>query len=109
VKNLEEKTQYLEGQIKYYKEYVDSCVASMSENRSTKRSKKKTVVPFTSQYFHEQKLKKEGKEYKFGSFKYTADKLFEKGVLVDLVGVPASQFVSLDLFFIRIFVCLVPS
>jgi len=46
---------------------------------------------FSSQYFHEQKLKKLGKEYQFGSFKYTADKLFEKGVLVELDGVSPSQ------------------
>lgn len=92
LKNLGEKSSYLEGQIKSYNEYVDACVTAISENRNTKRgNKKKVVVPFSSQYFHEQKLKKEGKEYKFGSFKYTADKLFEKGVLVDLVGVPPSQ------------------
>jgi len=92
LKNLGEKSGYLEGQIKSYNEYVDACVAAIADNRGTKKgNKKKTVIPFTSQYFHEQKLKKEGKEYKFGSFKYTADKLFEKGVLVDLVGVPPSQ------------------
>jgi len=80
--NLEEKSNYLEGQYKSYKEYVDACVAAMQDNRGTKRGKKKTANPFT---------KKQDKEHQFGSFKYTADRLFEKGVLVDLAGVPASQ------------------
>jgi len=88
--NLEEKSNYLEGQYKSYKEYVDACVASMTD-RGTKKAKKKNFNPFSAQYFHEQKLKKQGKEYQFGSFKYTADKLFEKGVLVSLEGVPVSQ------------------
>jgi len=57
----------------------------MQDNRGTKRGKKKTANPFNP--FQ----KKQDKEHQFGSFKYTADKLFEKGVLVDLAGVPVSQ------------------
>jgi len=86
LKNVVEKSGYLDDKIKSYTKYVHGCVAATASNH-----KKKFVFPFTSQYFHEQTLRRENRECRFGSFQYAGDKLFEKGVLVELVGVPASQ------------------
>jgi hypothetical protein len=47
---------------------------------------------FTKQYFHLQDLKKNGKVPQFGSFKYTAAKLHEKGVLLSIDGVSPKQY-----------------
>lgn len=46
---------------------------------------------FLTQYFHTRKLKRAGKIYRFGSFKYTVSTLFRKKVVVDLIGVSRSQ------------------
>lgn len=46
--------------------------------------KKRFVLPFTQQYFHIRNLKASGKVPKFGSYKYTAARLQEKGVLLSI-------------------------
>lgn len=46
--------------------------------------KKRFVLPFTQQYFHLRNLKATGKVPKHGSFKYTAARLHEKGVLLSI-------------------------
>lgn len=87
--HLQEKTGYLEDQKKSYMEYVNSCMAAMQDK--SKKSKTKTVLPFTRQYYHIQELKRNGKTPKFGSYNYTAERLFQKGVLVELKDVPEKQ------------------
>ena len=47
---------------------------------------------FSKQYFHMQEVKKSGKEAKFGSFKYTASALHEKGVLVSIDDCSTKQY-----------------
>jgi Ras GTPase-activating-like protein IQGAP2/3 len=49
-------------------------------------------MPFTRQYFHMKELKKSGKVPKFGSYKYSAKALAEKGVLVTLQGYAENQW-----------------
>lgn len=44
--------------------------------------KKKFLLPFTKQYNHQRELEKSGRVPKFGSYKYSARALSEKGVLV---------------------------
>ena len=58
--------------------------------------KQKTVMPFTRQYYHLQELKKQGKTPKNGSYSYTAERLFQKGVLVELKDVSEKQYVSTE-------------
>jgi len=92
--NLNEKRHYLESQIKSYHDYVESCM----NNITTKKGKKQRyVMPFTRQYFHIRNLQRHGKVPQFGSFKYTAQKLFEKGVLVHLEGVSPKQYSQISL------------
>ena len=77
--NLAEKKSYLEEQINSYHSYIDASMATMQ-----KKGKKKFVLPFTQQYFHVRNLKASGKMPKFGSYRYTAQRLFEKGVLLSI-------------------------
>lgn len=44
--------------------------------------KKKFLLPFTKQYNHQRELERSGRVPKFGSYKYSARALSEKGVLV---------------------------
>lgn len=87
--HLEEKTTYLESQKQSYQDYVNSCIGTMRDKG--KKSKRRTVLPFTTQFYHVQKMKREGKVFAFGSYSYTAERLFQKGVLVELEGIPESQ------------------
>ena len=65
------------------------------------KRKRHFAWPFSLQWRHERELKRQGKVYRYGSFKFTASELFAKRVsidelsrpcvLVDLVGVSRSQ------------------
>nr|CAG8474586.1 11600_t:CDS:10 [Entrophospora candida] len=81
--NLEEKRSHLDEQIKTYNDHIDVCMQQLS----TKKGKKtRLVLPFTRQYFHIRELQRSGRVPKFGSYKYTAQKLYEKGVLLSISG-----------------------
>lgn len=58
--------------------------------------KKRFVLPFTKQYFHLRDLQKSGKNPKFGSFKYSAKDLYEKGILLSVDKFSPRQFDKLD-------------
>jgi Ras GTPase-activating-like protein IQGAP2/3 len=88
-KLLEEKAKYMEDQKKSYNDYVSACMSQFNNN---KKSKPKRVVPFSKQYFHMKELQKTGNMPQFGSFKYTADQLFKKGVLVSINDVNQKQY-----------------
>lgn len=84
LKTLGEKKSYLEEQIHSYHSYIDASMQTMQG----RKGKKRFVLPFSQQYFHLRSLKQNGgKVPKFGSYKYSAAKLLEKGVLVSIDGV----------------------
>ncbi|UZJ52581.1 hypothetical protein CBS101457_001901 [Exobasidium rhododendri] len=91
--NLAEKKKYLEEQINSYASYIDASMATMQK----KGGKKKFVLPFTQQYFHVRNLKASGKMPKFGSYKYTAQRLFEKGVLLSIDQFSERQYDQISL------------
>ncbi|CDU23551.1 related to Ras GTPase-activating-like protein IQGAP2 [Sporisorium scitamineum] len=85
LKTLGEKKAYLEEQINSYHSYIDASMQTMQGGR---KGKKRFVLPFSQQYFHLRSLKQNGgKVPKFGSYKYAASKLVEKGVLVKIDGI----------------------
>jgi Ras GTPase-activating-like protein IQGAP2/3 len=90
---LDEKAHYLESQLKSYNDYVEQAMITLQN----KRGKKKFLLPFTRQYNHERELKSAGREYRFGSFKYSARNLAEKGILVSWSGYPEQRWHTLDL------------
>ena len=93
LKNLEEKTEYLDEQKKSYTDYVNTCINQLS----SKKGKKKTVLPFTKQWSHLRALQKAGTMPKFGSYKYSAENLHERGILVSVEGYNPKQFDKITL------------
>lgn len=59
--------------------------------------KKRFVIPFTKQYFHLRELQKSGKNPRFGSYKYSAQKLYEKGILLSIDKYSPRQFDRIDI------------
>lgn len=76
LKSLENKRAFFEEQIDYYNQYVKTCLDNLStKGKKAGRSTKKDSA---------HKVK--------GSVKYSAAKLHEKGVVLDIEELPANQF-----------------
>lgn len=99
ISSLDDKHKYLEQQIDAFKVSIflyASRMATDAENLQSfvdstkttiqKKGKKRLVMPFSSQYFHRRELEKSGKLPKFGSYKYTARNLSERGILLSIEG-----------------------
>ncbi|KXS16126.1 hypothetical protein M427DRAFT_134567 [Gonapodya prolifera JEL478] len=86
---LEAKGKYLSEQIKSFQDYINACMKQLSskKGRNVKRPKL-----FTKQFWHMRDLQKQGAVPQFGSFKYSAEDLKQKGVLVELDGISPKQF-----------------
>ncbi|KAF3912981.1 hypothetical protein AA313_de0207997 [Arthrobotrys entomopaga] len=80
--HLGEKARFLDDKLQSYNDYIEQAMLTLQ----TKKGKKKTILPFTKQYFHLKELQRSGRVPKFGSYKYSATNLFEKGVLVSMEG-----------------------
>ena len=61
------------------------------------RSKKRLILPWSLQASHQRKLEKEGKKYKFGSYKYTAQTLYDRGILLSIDQFSPRQFDKISL------------
>jgi Ras GTPase-activating-like protein IQGAP2/3 len=90
---LDEKAHFLEGQLKSYNDYIEQAMVTLQ----SKKGKKKFLLPFTKQYNHLRELKQSGRSYLFGSFRYSARNLAEKGILVSWNGYPERQWDRLDI------------
>ncbi|KAI9801846.1 MAG: hypothetical protein M1833_002160 [Piccolia ochrophora] len=86
--NLDEKALWLEQQLKSYNDYIEQAMMTLQN----KKGKKRFLVPFTKQYNHERELQRTGRVPKFGSFKYSARALADKGVLVSYQGYAEKQY-----------------
>lgn len=95
--NLADKKRYLEEQIASYHSYVDQSRETMQGTRGGKGGKKRFVLPFSQQYFHLRSLKQQGKVPQFGSYKYTAARLHEKGILLGIEDFGTNGFEQLSL------------
>lgn len=79
---LDEKGRFLKDQLNAYNHHIDKSMEEL-QSRPTKH---KRMMPFTKQFFYERELKKTGKLPKFGAYKYSSKRLYEKGILVELRG-----------------------
>ncbi|KAF4542079.1 IQ motif EF-hand binding site [Lasiodiplodia theobromae] len=79
---LDSKSEWLDSQLKSYNNYIEQAMITLQ----SKKGKKRFLLPFTKQYNHERELQRRGQVPKFGSFKYSARALGEKGVLVEWRG-----------------------
>ncbi|TIA47922.1 putative ras GTPase activating protein, partial [Aureobasidium pullulans] len=85
---LDSKASYLDEQLQSYNDYIEQAMITLQN----KKGKKRFLLPFTKQYNHERELARSGRTPKFGSYKYSARSLAEKGVLVSWDGYDATQW-----------------
>ena len=55
------------------------------------------MLPFTQQYRHMRELQKAGKTHQFGSFKYSAQHFYKKGILLSIDQYSPRQFDKIDI------------
>ncbi|KAJ4295910.1 iqgap- protein [Collariella sp. IMI 366227] len=91
--NLHEKAKYLEQQRKSYDDYIEQAMATLQN----KKGRKRFLLPFTKQYNHQRELERSGRVPKFGSYKYSARALSDKGVLVSWQGIPERDWGQINL------------
>lgn len=84
---LREKKQYYTEQIRSYHVYIDQSMAGLQ-----KKSKRRLVLPWSMQGSHERQLEREGKSYRFGSYKYSAQTLYDRGILLSIDDFSPKQF-----------------
>ena len=65
--------------------------------KSSCRKKRGFVLPFTKQYFHLRDLQKAGKTPQFGSYKYSAQHFYDKGILLSIDQHSPRQFDKIDI------------
>lgn len=85
---LDEKAVWLDQQLQSYNDYIEQAMVTLQN----KKGKKRFLLPFTKQYNHERELQRSGRVPKFGSFKYSARNLADKGVLVSWKGFSERQW-----------------
>lgn len=90
---LNDQAVYLEQQLKTYNDYIEQAMITLQN----KKGKKRFLMPFTKQWDHQRELQKSGKVFKFGSYKYSARNLADKGVLVYWKGYTERQWDRVDL------------
>ncbi|KAJ6081843.1 hypothetical protein N7499_006717 [Penicillium canescens] len=84
---------YLDQQLKTYNDYIEQAMITLQN----KKGKKRFLMPFTKQWDHQRELQKTGKVFKFGSYKYSARTLADRGVLVAWKGYSERQWDRVDL------------
>lgn len=90
---LSDQAVYLDQQLKTYNDYIEQAMMTLQN----KKGKKRFLMPFTKQWDHQRELQKSGKVFKFGSYKYSARNLSDRGVLVGWKGYSERQYERVDL------------
>ncbi|THC93281.1 hypothetical protein EYZ11_007239 [Aspergillus tanneri] len=90
---LNDQAAWLDQQLKTYNDYIEQAMVTLQN----KKGKKRFLMPFTKQWDHQRELQKTGKVFKFGSYKYSARNLADKGVLVHWKGYTERQWDRVDL------------
>ena len=90
---LDAKAHFLEDQLKSYNDYIEQCLHTLA---SKKGAKHKFILPFTKQWSHERELERAGRQPKFGSYKYSARQLADKGVLLQWAGYASEHWGQLN-------------
>lgn len=90
---LNDQAVYLEQQLRTYNDYIEQAMVTLQN----KKGKKRFLMPFTKQWDHERELQRSGRVFKFGSFKYSARNLADRGVLVQWMGFNERQWDKVDL------------
>ncbi|ORZ24649.1 hypothetical protein BCR42DRAFT_366127 [Absidia repens] len=101
--HLQTKCNYLLEQGNQYEDYLNGCMTALATKTSKNNKKhKKAPILFSRQYFHIRGLQKSGVGVpQFGSYKYTAKQLHERGILlnVDYPGIKKSKYDQIAMIF----------
>ncbi|WVQ98721.1 hypothetical protein IAU59_005852 [Kwoniella sp. CBS 9459] len=84
--DMSRKKEEFESQVKAYHDYIDGAMAELQ----AKGKKKPTFM--SKQYRHQKSQQRQGKQAKFGSYKYTAADLYEKRILLSVNQFSPRQF-----------------
>ncbi|ODO11581.1 hypothetical protein I350_00363 [Cryptococcus amylolentus CBS 6273] len=84
--DMSKKKAEFESQVKAYHDYIDGAMAELQ----AKGKKKPTFM--SKQYRHQMSQRRQGKQAKFGSYKYTASELYEKRILLSVNQISPRQF-----------------
>lgn len=112
--SLREKKGYVQDQISSYHVYIDQSMSSIQKKRCDSsflhsappapnltapplRSKRRLVLPWSLQAHHQRDLEKAGKSYLFGSYKYSAQTLYDRGILLSVDQYSPKQFDKISL------------
>ncbi|KAI0053622.1 ras GTPase-activating protein [Auriscalpium vulgare] len=95
LRHLNERKKYFEEQIKSYSHYVEGAMSTMQG----KTKKRRMTMPFSKQFFHIRDLQKTGKTPAFGSFKYSAHDLYNRGILLSIDQFSPRQFDKINIVF----------
>lgn len=76
---LDDKASWLEEKLKAYNDTFEQNLNVLQN----KKGKKRFIMPFSTQWNHERELARLGRVPQYGSYKYSADVLLEKGILVE--------------------------
>ena len=96
---LQDQAGYLDTRLRAYNDYVEQAMATLQRGNESGRAgrRRRFVMPFTKQWDHERELTRSGRVPRFGSWKYSAQELSTRGVLVNWQGRHQSTWVRLDL------------
>ncbi|WVQ78096.1 hypothetical protein IAT38_000177 [Cryptococcus sp. DSM 104549] len=84
--DMSSKKEEFEAQVKAYHDYIDGAMAELQA-----KGKKKPIF-MSKQYRHQKAQQRQGKQAKFGSYKYTAADLYEKRILLSVNQFSPRQF-----------------
>lgn len=89
LQSLADKENYLQTKLKTYSNYIEQAMLTLQTKKGQKR---KPLLPFSTQFFHMRDLQRANRVPKFGSYKYTASNMYDKGVLVEIKGYTDKQY-----------------
>ena len=81
--NLDEKAKFLDEKLEIFNRTFEQGLTTL---QSKSQGKKRFLMPFSTQWNHERELERLGRVPKYGSFKYKAQSLLEKGILASWRG-----------------------
>ncbi|ABN67564.2 ras GTPase-activating-like protein [Scheffersomyces stipitis CBS 6054] len=82
---LKEKEIFLKKQLADYNKHVDTILSQL-QSKPKDRMLFNIIPVFSKQYFYHRELKKNNRLPQFGSYKYSARKLVEQGIIIDFGG-----------------------
>ncbi|CAK7893026.1 ras GTPase-activating-like protein Iqg1p [[Candida] anglica] len=90
---LKRKEQFLKKQLADYNRHVEEVLSQLQSK--PKDRKIFSIIPvFSKQYFYHRELRKNNRLPKFGSYKYSAKKLMDQGILKDFSGIVGQKYAS---------------